>query len=36
LQSLCLIHAGETTFQLGKKIQAISLSRLLEDLDLLK
>jgi predicted AAA+ superfamily ATPase len=36
LQSLCLIHAGERTFQLGKKIQAISLSRLLEDLHPLK
>ena len=36
LQSLSIIHAGETTFQLGKKIQAISLSRLLDDLHPLK
>jgi predicted AAA+ superfamily ATPase len=36
LQSLSIIHAGETTFQLGKMIHAISLSRLLDDLHPLK
>jgi predicted AAA+ superfamily ATPase len=36
LHSLCIIHAGEMTFQLGKKIQAIALTRLLEDINPLK
>jgi len=32
LQRLYVIHAGEETFQLEKKIQAVALPRLLEDL----
>jgi hypothetical protein len=32
LRSLDVIHAGETTFPMDKKIRAVALSRLLEDL----
>jgi len=32
LRSLDVIHAGELTFPLGKKVRAVALSRLLEDL----
>lgn len=32
LQRLYVIHSGEETFQLEKNIQALALSRLLEDI----
>lgn len=36
LQSLDIIHAGETTFPLDRKIRAIALTRVLEDIKPLK
>ena len=36
LRSLDIIHAGETTFPLDKKIRAVALTRLLEDIGPLK
>jgi predicted AAA+ superfamily ATPase len=36
LQSLDIIHAGETSFPLGKQIRAVALKRLLEDIKPLK
>ena len=36
LQSLDIIHAGDLTFSLDKKIRAIALSRLLEDIEPLR
>jgi predicted AAA+ superfamily ATPase len=36
LKSLDIIHAGEHTFQLGKKVRAVALTRLLDDLKPIK
>lgn len=36
LRSIDVIHAGETTFPMGKKIRATSLTRLLEDIQPLR
>ena len=36
LESLSVIHAGEMTFQIDKKVRAIALARLLEDISPLK
>jgi hypothetical protein len=35
LQSLDVIHAGETTFPVNKKIRAVAFKRLLQDIKLL-